>query len=69
MGCDLLFISSITSLIHITIDTMSESASISASHEDFVLLFCLYDFHRIGPLPRVMYSPVCDFASACITSP
>ena len=36
MGCDLVIFSSIASLIQITIDTMSDNASISASHLQYV---------------------------------
>ena len=41
------------SFIQIAIETISDNAKISASHDDFVTLFCLYEFQSIGPLPKV----------------
>ena len=45
------------SFIQIAIDTISDRARISASHDDLVTLFCLYDLHNIGPRPKVKYKP------------
>ena len=52
------------SFIQIAIDTISDRARISASQDDLVTLFCLYDLHKIGPRPKVKNKPVWDFASA-----
>lgn len=46
------------SSIQTAIETISDSAKISASQDDFVTLFCFYDFHNIGPRPKVRYNHV-----------
>ena len=42
------------SFIQISVDTISDDAKISASQDDLVILFCLYDFHNIGPRPKLL---------------